>query len=121
MKLKTQKDIPADWARFTVRKKTTVKIRPCNGAERFSVSWQDAELVSDPELDLIIIQPSGKEYPCKKDIFLVSYCPVGVEKGAQYPLFGGFDFVKNATSEIVAIPEGVDVEIETLEGILPKV
>jgi hypothetical protein len=38
MKLKTTEDIPRDCKRLTVRKKTTVLIRPCNGVEEFTVA-----------------------------------------------------------------------------------
>lgn len=118
MKVKTEKDIPSNWERKQFKKKTTVQMRPCNGVETFKVSWQDSELVSDPELDVIVIQNDGKEYPCKKDIFFKTYewtdnNTMMVPSARRYR--------KVATSTLVAIPEGVDVEIETLEGTLPKV
>ncbi len=73
MTLKSPLDIPASWPKLLARKKTKVTIRESNGAETFKVSWQDSELVSNPELDIIIIQPNGSEYPCKKDIFGETY------------------------------------------------
>ena len=73
MKLKTTEDIPRDWKRLTVRKKTTVMIRACNGVEEFKVAWSDKPLVSNPDEDLIIVQPDGKEYPIKADVFLDTY------------------------------------------------
>lgn len=113
MKLTQVSDIPSEWELLNVRKKTTVRIRPSIEVERFKVSWQDAELVSDPALDIIVIQPNGKEYPCKKDIFAETYI--------QKPELGVDVWMKSATTQIVKIPEGVSVEIETLEGVLPSV
>lgn len=109
MKLKTPSDIPSDWPRLTVQKNICVSIRPSNGVERFSVSWQDSELISDPEMD-IIINNNGTEYPCKKDIFSATYQEVGPNL-----------WRKTASSIIVRIPEGQSVEIETLEGTLNAV
>lgn len=118
MKLRQVSDIPEHWTILNVRKKSTVKIRPCNGVETFKVSWQDAELVSDPKVDLIVIQPNGKEYPIKKDIFWETYewtdwNTLMVSSIRQYR--------KTATTKLVKIPEGVTVEIETLEGVLSAV
>lgn len=111
MKLKEEKDIPSNWKRHTVRKKTTVKIRPSNGIERFKVSWADHDLVSDPELDVIVISNDGSEYPCKRDIFFDSYAPITTE-----------DWIKKATNIIVEIPQGTDpFEVETLEGVVGNV
>lgn len=122
MKLKETKDIPSDWKVLNVRKKTTVNIRPCNGVERFSVSWSDSELVSDPALDLIVVQPNGKEYPCKYDIFMETY-----EKYDSRP--GGcisreiwdYAWIKKAVTQIVELPEGATVDIESLEGVISGV
>jgi hypothetical protein len=119
MKIKTENDIPSNWTRLTARKKTTVKIRPCNGVETFKVSWQDSELVSDPEVDLIIIQSNGKEYPIKRDIFSTTYTIV--EPFGSLDYIYDYNWIKSATTQLVAIPEGEEVEIETLEGTLPKV
>ncbi len=120
MKLKNISDIPSEWNVLTVRKKTTVTIRPAFEVEKFKVSWQDAELVSDPEFDLIITQPNGSEYPCKKDIFWETYERVNVlidfDSDPQLQ-----PYIKKATTTLVEIPEGISVEIETLEGILPVV
>lgn len=111
MKLKEIQDIPQDWKRLTVRKKTTVRIRPCNGVERFKVSWADHDLVSDPELDIIVISNDGAEYPCKMNIFFNSYTPVTNE-----------EWIKKATNTIVEIPEGTEpFEVETLEGVVGDV
>lgn len=121
MKVKNVSDIPTEWKVLTVRKKTTVKIRESEVVESFKVSWQDAELVSDPEVDLIVIQPNGSEYPCKADIFWETYAvyedPTPVADDEPYPV----SYIKKATTTLVEIPKGVDVEIETLEGILPVV
>ena len=120
MKLQKPSDIPETWNRLTVRKKTPVRIRDSKGVETFKVSWQDAELTSDPELDLIIIQENGSEYPCKKDIFYQTY----VAKDLDLSMAVGMridTWVKNATTTLVEIPEGTTVEIETLEGVLPDV
>ena len=116
---KAESDIPAIWPRFVVRKKTSVGIRASKGVEEFKVSWQDAILTSDPELDLIVIQPNGKEYPCKKDLFFSTYTPIPAVSNDD--LIAGYKFVKSATTTIVPIPMDFDVTIETLEGVLPVV
>ena len=110
--IKNAKDIPDTWIKSVVRKKTSVRIRPCKGVESFKVSWQDAELISDPEKDVIIIQDDDKEYPCKIDIFEESYVISSNDPNR---------FVKKSTNQIVKIPENYSVEIETLEGVLPEV
>lgn len=120
MKLKNSSDIPDSWDILNVRKKTTVQIRPALEVERFKVSWQDAELVSDPAVDLIVIQPNGKEYPCKKDIFYDTYIPNSLDSSMSIGMRVK-TWIKKATTQIVRIPEGVEVEIETLEGVLPVV
>lgn len=112
MKLQYTVDIPEDWEIFNVTKNTTVKIRPCEVVERFKVSWQDSELISDPEKDIIVIQPNGKEYPCKADIFYETYRQLTPNRN---------EWIKRATTQIVKIPEGVEVDIITLEGTLTKV
>jgi hypothetical protein len=120
MKLKTKEDIPSDWKVLTVRKKTTVRIRPCNGVERFKVSWADHDLVSDPNTDLIVIANDGTEYPHKRDIFFVAYqpVPIGVEDVDWYD----YEYIKSATNQIVEIPEGTEpFEVETLEGVVGDV
>jgi hypothetical protein len=117
--VKAETDIPAVWPRFVVRKKTTVGIRASKGVEEFKVSWQDATLVSDPAVDLIIVQPNGTEYPCKKDIFFSTYTPVPAISNED--LIAGYKFVKSATTTIVPIPQRFDVTIQTLEGVLPVV
>lgn len=111
-------DIPSDWKVLKVRKTTTVCVRASNGVEKFKVSWQDAELVSDPELDLIVIQENGKEYPCKKDIFAETYEKVEEDK---YKMWNAARWVKSATTQIVEVPEGFEVEVVTLEGVLPEI
>ena len=117
MKLKTQNDIPADWKRILTRKKTTVKIRPCNGVEEFKVAWSDHPLISDPEIDLIIIQPNGKEYPIKTEVFLQTY-----ESVRPFDISKNADFIKKTTTTLVEIPEGTEpFEIETLEGTINNV
>jgi len=105
MILKSKSDIPSDWKVLTAKKVSTVKIRPSNGVERFKVDWQDSELVSNPDSD-IIIQSGGYEYPCKKDIFDQTY-----EQVAEG------EYAKKETFQLVQIPEGVEVDIHTLEGV----
>lgn len=124
MKVKHVSDIPADWEVLNVRKKTTVKIRPSNEVETFNVSWQDAELVSDPNLDYIIIQPNGKEYPCKKNIFYETYevsnPPCFYSEDPNLSIYD-YTYIKKVQTQIVSIPLDIEVEIETLEGVLPIV
>ncbi len=114
IKITNKEDIPSHWNVLKVKKKTTVQIRRAIEVEKFSASWQDSELVSDPEQDVIVIQQNGKEYPCKKDIFFDSYeeCET---------LGGPVKYIKKAVTEIVEIPEGEEVQIETLEGTLNSV
>ena len=119
-KIKTQADIPSDWKVLNVRKKTTVQIRPCNGVEEFEVSWQDSKLVSDPEVDLIVIQPNGTCYPCKRDIFYETYVAHELDRSLPVGMLVK-TWIKKATSQIVEIPEDEAVEIETLEGTLNEV
>jgi len=110
MTLKTPLDIPSNLPTLKARKKTKVSIRESIGREQFKVSWQDSVLESDPEVDLIIIQPNGDEYPCKKDIFAETYI-----------LLEDNFWVKNEISRLVPVPEGESVSIETLEGKLNEV
>jgi hypothetical protein len=119
MKLKTTEDIPSNWKRLTVRKKTTVMIRACDGVEEFKVAWSDKPLISNPNEDLIIIQPDGKEYPIKADVFRDTY---------EIVLTGEFlpvdrsQYIKKTTTTLVEIPEGVEAfEIDTLEGTINNV
>jgi hypothetical protein len=115
MKLKTTEDIPQDWKRLTVRKKTTVKLRPCVSVEEFKVAWSDKPLISNPEEDLIIIQPDGKEYPIKANVFFETYDPKRIEGD-------GINWIKKTTTTLVEIPEGVEpFEIDTLEGTIDNV
>jgi hypothetical protein len=116
MKLKQQSDIPSDWKVLKVRKKTTVKIRPCNGVEYFKVSWSESELVSDPEKDLIVITPI-EEYPCNESIFWSTYIPA--DRWGSKVNISDYNFAKNVTTTIVEIPEDVEpFEVETLEGVV---
>lgn len=110
MTIKTPSDIPSSWPILKARKKTTVSIRESIGREQFKVSWQDSVLESDPELDLIVIQPNGSEYPCKKGIFYETYTKIADNQ-----------WIKNEISRLVQIPEGESVSIETLEGKLNEV
>lgn len=110
MHLKSPSDIPSSWPVLKARKKTTVSIRESIGREQFKVSWQDSILESDPELDLIVIQPNGDEYPCKKDIFAETYTEITDNQ-----------WIKNEISRLVQVPEGETVSIETLEGTLNEV
>jgi hypothetical protein len=121
MKLKEEKDIPRYWKRLTVRKKTPVRIRSCNGVEEFKVAWSDKPLISDPTVDLIIIQPNGSEYPIKTDIFNETYVPKDLDLSMAVDMKVD-TWVKKATTTIVEIPEGVTpFEIETLEGTINNV
>jgi hypothetical protein len=115
MTLKYPSDIPASWPKLLARKKTKVTIRESIGEEAFKVSWQDSELISNPELDIIIIQPNGEEYPCKKDIFGETY-----ELDGSTNESGRANFVKKETSTLIQIPEGKAVSVETLEVNLTK-
>lgn len=110
MTLKSPSDIPSSWPILKARKKTTVSIRESIGREKFKVSWQDSVLESDPELDLIVIQPNGTEYPCKKDIFAETYTEIADNQ-----------WIKNEISRLVQVPEGEVVSIDTLEGKLNEV
>lgn len=110
MTLKSPSDIPSSWPILKARKKTTVSIRESIGREQFKVSWQDSVLESDPEVDLIVIQPDGSEYPCKKNIFSETYTEIADNQ-----------WIKNEISRLVQVPEGESVSIETLEGKLNEV
>ena len=111
MNLKQPSDIPSHWPKLKARKRSFVSIREAKVPESFKVSWQDSELVSDPVLDLIIIQSNGTEYPCKKDIFYATYQEVENFNVWQ----------KKELSTLVQIPPHYQVSIETLEGTLNKV
>lgn len=108
--VKTVSDIPENWNVLSIKKNTTVSIRESNGKEEFNVDWSSSVLFSDPESDIIVIQPSGKEYPCKRDIFEQTYELVSDQK-----------YRKNVISKIVEIPHDTEVTIETLEGTLNSV
>ena len=122
MKITVQKvaDIPTEWDVLTVRKSTAVRIRPALEPEEFKVSWQDAVLTSTPEVDLIVIQPDGKEYPCKTELFYKTYTPASLDTSMAIGMRVD-TWVKSAQTQIVRIPEGFEVEIITLEGRLPVV
>lgn len=109
--LHTPNDIPTNWKRISAKRKSTVTMRKSNGIEAFKVAWQNSELISNPETD-IILQSEGTEYPCRLDIFNETYEMVDEETST---------YRKKATSNLVEIPEGVEVEIHTLEGILHDV
>jgi hypothetical protein len=111
IRLKNVEDIPQNWKVLNARKKTKVNIRPSNGIERFKVFWSDCDLVSDPDLDVIVIAFDGSEYPCKKDIFRETY--EKVPDSEQY--------VKKAINILVEVPEDFTVEVETLEGVVDNV
>lgn len=114
MILKEIKDIPSDWKVINVRKKTTVRIRPSNGVERFKVSWSESELISDPDKDFIVTSSEGSEYPCKKDIFMETYETVQ-QYGTLWTDFE-YDWIKKYVYQLVEIPEGVELSVVTLEG-----
>lgn len=116
----TPGDIPFQWPRLKARKNTAVTIRPSNGVESFTVSWQDAVLTSDPDVDLIVKSPDGNEYPCKTEIFFDTYDVVPAISNDD--LIAGYKFVKSAAlTTLVSIPETAVVEIHTREGVLPAV
>jgi hypothetical protein len=118
MKLKTIEDIPSDWKRLTVRKKTTVMIRASDGVEEFKVAWSDKPLISNPDEDLIIIQPNGSEYPIKQNVFEETY---DIHDNTSWTP-SEFTYIKKTTTTLVEIPEGVTpFEIETLEGVIDNV
>ena len=117
MKVKTQHDIPAEWQVLTTRKKTTVRMRPCNGVEQFSVGWCESILTSDPMTD-VIIMANGEEYPCERKIFNDTYAPV-LELSSENA--DDVVYIKSATTKLVVIPIGETVQIETLEGLLKEV
>ncbi len=108
MILKDINDIPADWEVLNVRSKNVVTIREPVGFEKFKVSWGDT-LTANPDLD-VIVNNGRSEYPCKTDIFNATYEHLCCGK-----------YRKTAVTRIARIPNGVDVEIETLEGKLNSV
>lgn len=105
----TAADIPANWQRINVRKKTKVTIRECNGVEKFTVAWSEQQLTSNPAVD-IIVDSNGEQYPCKRDIFEQTY--------VAHPEGG---YVKRGTSTIVKIPDNVSVDVVSLEGAVESV
>lgn len=108
--LKYQDDIPLNWERFDAQKTTTVSIRECNTVDEFTVPWQDAKLISDPEKDLIVVLSDGSEYPCKINDFKDTY---------ELNDYG--KWYKKEICVLIKIPYGVVVEIHSPEGILPLV
>ena len=112
MKLQTPTDIPSFWKVLKARKKTNVTIRESKVAEEFIVTWQESVLVSDPVTDLIITQPNGEEYPCKKDIFYETYTQVAPDSNF---------WIKKEITTLVQVPVDTTVSIETLEGTLNNV
>jgi hypothetical protein len=117
----TPQDIPFQWKRFSAQKKTEVSIRACAPeGESFRVSsFGIMRLVANPNDDLIVIQSDGKEYPCKKDIFFQTY--QAVPAVVLENVIAGYKFIKSAKSTLVAIPEGYDVTVGSLEGDLKGV
>lgn len=115
----TSADIPSAWPRIQARKNTPVSIRASNGVESFNVDWQDAVLVSDPTLDLIIKGSDGLEYPCKKDLFFSTYTTLPAVTNDD--LIAGYKFVKSAVITLVPVPMTATVTINTLEGVLPAI
>lgn len=122
MILREINDIPDDWEILKVRKKTPVRIRPCNGVEKFKVSWSDSMLISDPSVDIIVISDTGSEYPCKYDIFMDTYerndnrCGGAVSKDIW-----DYEWIKKATYRLAKIPEGIVASVVTLEGQVDEV
>lgn len=96
--------IPPDWdLQREAKRKNTVTVREPEGQETFEVTG--GTLTATPELDWIIIQPSGEEYPIKKEIFTATYEEV---KAGHYR--------KTARSRLVQVPEGVIAALVTREG-----
>lgn len=94
-------------------------IRACNGVEEFKVAWSDKPLVSNPDEDLIIVQPDGKEYPIKADVFLDTY---QIVLGEEFLPEERSQYIKKTVTTLVEIPEGVaPFEIDTLEGTINNV
>lgn len=121
MKIKNPQDIPVEWKSLSARKKSFVRIRPSKGVEKFKVDWSDSELTSDPDLDVILIQEDGKEYPCKWDIFGITYEDLSSDSETHLKYRSDLSpfsriYRKKGECKLVAIPEGVKVTIETLEG-----
>lgn len=113
-------DIPFEWKRYTAQKKTAVTIRACEPkGESFKVSWSESRLHANPKDDLIVIQPDGKEYPCKKDIFFGTYQAIPALDVES--VMAGYRFIKKAKSTLVAIPEGYCVTVGSLEGDVAEV
>lgn len=117
MKIRNESDIPAGWPVLRVKKTALVRVRACNGVEQFSTPW--GELTSDPSKDVIIIQGNGKEYPIKKDIFAETYEAVPLIHTES--VIAGYGFRKKSISKVVPVPEGIEVELVTLEGTLTSV
>lgn len=96
--------IPPDWgAPQEAVRKTTVAIRKPKGGETFTLAG--GTLTATPELDWIVVQPSGEEYPIKKTIFAATY-----EQTAKGR------YRKTSRSRLVQVPEGVVVLLVTREG-----
>jgi hypothetical protein len=113
--VKNREDIPSDWEVLKVRKKTPVRIRAAIVPEEFKVSWEKSVLTSDPAVDLIVIQPNGKEYPCKEKLFFETYQAHTLDTSMAVGMRVD-TWIKKATTEIVRVPEGFDVAVITLEG-----
>jgi hypothetical protein len=96
--------IPPDWGTpQEAKRKTTVTIREPEGQETFEVAG--GILTARPGLDWIIIQPSGEEYPIKKEIFTATYEEVTAGH-----------YRKTARSRLVQVPEEVIAVLVTKEG-----
>jgi len=96
--------LPSGWGvPREAKRKTTVAIREPKGKETFGVTG--GTLTATPGLDWIIIQPSGEEYPIKKEIFAATYEEV---TPGQYR--------KTVRSRLIQVPEGVIAVLVTKEG-----
>lgn len=96
--------IPPEWGTpQEAKRKSTVTIREPESQETFEVTG--GTLTATPGLDWIIIQPSGEEYPIKKEIFAATY----EEMTAGH-------YRKTARSRLVQVPEGVVAVLITKEG-----
>ena len=96
--------IPLSWGipQEAIRK-TTVAIRKPKGRETFAVAG--GTLTATPELDWIVVQSSGEEYPIKKTIFAATYEQVARGR-----------YRKKSRSRLVQVPEEIVAVLATREG-----
>lgn len=96
--------VPTDWgAPQQAARKTMVAIREPKGEETFAVAG--GTLTATPGLDWVIIQPSGDEYPIKKDTFAATYEEVTQGR-----------YRKTSRSSLIQVPKSVTAVLVTREG-----